>query len=146
MNARRASLAAFAGAVLGLVYLYYQHALFASGPAGIAVQALAVLLMVWARLTFGLRSFHAAANPTAGGLVSHGPYRYWRHPIYAAVVYFAWAGVLSNPLTIETLGGASLVTAGLVARMLLEERFLLREMPEYREYARRTKRVIPFVV
>lgn len=146
MNAKTGSLLAFLGAVAGLVYLYLQGTLFAPNPAGLAIQGFAVLLMVWARVTFGRRSFHAAADPTAGGLVSHGPYRYWRHPIYAAILYFVWAGVLSNPLTIKTLGGASVVTAGLVARMLLEERLLVREMPEYPEYAKRTKRVIPFLV
>ena len=60
------------------------------------VQVAAVLLMVWARMTFGRRSFHAAANPTAGGLVTWGPYRYWRHPIYSAILLFLWSGVLSH--------------------------------------------------
>jgi len=44
--------------------------------------------MLWARLTFGGRSFHAGANPTAGGVVTTGPYRFVRHPIYAAILYF----------------------------------------------------------
>jgi protein-S-isoprenylcysteine O-methyltransferase Ste14 len=41
-----------------------------------------------ARVTFGRRSFHAAANPTAGGLVTTGPYRLIRHPIYTAACLF----------------------------------------------------------
>jgi len=43
-------------AVLGL---YLAHALFAHGPVAIAVQVLAALLMLWARLTFGA----AASTP-----------------------------------------------------------------------------------
>ena len=31
-----------------------------------------------------------------GGLVTTGPYRYVRHPIYAAATYFAWAGALDT--------------------------------------------------
>ena len=48
------------------------------------LQLLGLALMIWARLTFGLRSFRFAANPTQGGLVTKGPYRYIRNPIYAA--------------------------------------------------------------
>jgi len=50
------------------------------------IQVCAFALMVWARKTFGNRSFHASADPTEGGLVTTGPCRYFRHPIYAAVL------------------------------------------------------------
>jgi len=144
MNARRGSVLAFAAAVMGIAFLVLRQALFATHPLGIAVQVLAFALMVWARVTFGRRSFHAAADPTAGGLVTHGPYRYWRHPIYAAILYFVWAGVPSH-LSLEAVAAAGLVTLGLVTRMLLEERLLRREYPGYEVYARQTRRVIPFV-
>src|SRR5208282_4732713 len=98
----------------------------------------------WARFTFGIRSFHGAANPTAGGLVRSGPYRYLRHPIYAAILYFLWAGIAAH-LSISNILLALLASAGLGVRMFAEER-LLREMyPEYVEYARRTPRVVPFL-
>lgn len=38
--------------------------LFDAAPAVIAVQVLALAFMIWARTTFGMRSFHAAANAT----------------------------------------------------------------------------------
>jgi protein-S-isoprenylcysteine O-methyltransferase Ste14 len=100
--------------------------------------------MGWARLTFGLRSFHAAANPTAGGLVTRGPYRYLRHPIYAAVLYFLWAGIAAHPSRTYILV-ALLASALLGVRMFAEERLLLEEYPEYADYAGRTRRVLPFL-
>jgi protein-S-isoprenylcysteine O-methyltransferase Ste14 len=110
----------------------------------IAIQVIAVLLMIWARLTFGLRSFHAAANPTSGGLVTRGPYRWLRHPIYSAVLYFLWAGMAAHPSPSGILV-AFLASVFLGVRMFAEER-LLREMyPEYAEYARHTARVLPFI-
>jgi protein-S-isoprenylcysteine O-methyltransferase Ste14 len=142
---RTASVLAFAGAVAGIAFLVVRHSLLATHPMGIAVQVLAAGLMIWARVTFGRRSFHAAADPTAGGLVTHGPYRYWRHPIYAAILYFVWAGIASHPSR-EAAAAAGLVTLGLVARMLCEEKLVAAEYPEYAAYARRTQRVIPFVV
>lgn len=89
---RRLSLAGLAAMVGGIVGLYRAGALFSPRPAVIAVQAAAVALFLWARWTFGMRSFHPAANPTEGGIVTSGPYRYLRHPIYAAILLFAAAG------------------------------------------------------
>jgi protein-S-isoprenylcysteine O-methyltransferase Ste14 len=126
--------------IAALVGLYATGSLFSSQPLVIAFQVAAGLLMIWARVTFGRRSFHAAANPTAGGLVTSGPYRYIRHPIYTAVCLFGWAGVAAH----RSAAGVVLLAGGLM-RMLSEERLVAERYPEYGEYARRTKRMIPFV-
>lgn len=138
------SIVAFLVAVAGLVALVFLHHLFASHPVLVAVQVAAVLLMLWARATFGWRSFHASASTSEGGLVTDGPYRYWRHPIYASIVYFVWAGQIEEPAALP-VALAALVTLGLFARMLLEERSLRAAYPGYPEYARRAKRFVPFL-
>jgi len=130
--------------IAALVGLYLIGSLFSSHPLVIALQVGAVLLMLWARITFGLRSFHATANPTAGGLVTSGPYRYIRHPIYTAACLFGWAGILAHASAASIALGVVLLAGGLV-RMLGEERLVAETYPEYGEYARRTKRMIPFV-
>ena len=144
MSLKRVSVIAFLGAAVCLVWLAFQNVLLGAGPVTIAIQVLAVLLMIWARLTFGLRSFHAAANPTSGGIVTRGPYRWLRHPIYSAILYFVWAGIAAHPSGSSILV-ALLASALLGVRMVGEER-LLREMyPEYAEYARDTARVLPYI-
>jgi protein-S-isoprenylcysteine O-methyltransferase Ste14 len=139
------SVLGFAAAVLGLAALILSDNLVCRNPVVIAAQTAAVLLMIWARVTFGRRSFHAAATPTAGGLVTHGPYRFLRHPIYAAILWFVWAGVLCHH-TLLGLAGGAVITAGLALRMVIEERLLRAAYPEYDGYAARTRRVIPFVL
>ena len=138
------SLCGFLVAAAGMLWLFAIHHLFATNHVLLAVQGCAVLLMLWARATFGLRSFHATANTTKGGLVTTGPYRYWRHPIYASIIYFVWAGQVEMP-TVASVSLALAVTAGLVGRMVLEEQFLVTAYPEYLEYMRHAKRVVPFV-
>lgn len=147
MNGTYRSLVAMAVLVVAVVLLLLQHSLGARTPVGIALQLLAVALMLWARVTFGMRSFHAAANPTAGGLVTSGPYRYWRHPIYAAVLLFLWTGVFSQggAPTPVALALAALATAMTAVRIQAEEHLLRASMPEYAAYAARTRRIIPFV-
>jgi protein-S-isoprenylcysteine O-methyltransferase Ste14 len=130
--------------VAGLLGLFYTHHLFSPSPLVIAPQAAAVGLMIWARVTFGRRSFHATADPTGGGLVTSGPYHFIRHPIYTSVCLFVWAGALGH-LSLVSVALAALATAGGLARMLCEERLLVERYPEYLDYAARTARMIPFV-
>ncbi len=138
------SLVALLAMVLALVALWARHSLFSFSPIVILVQCAAVALMAWARITFGIRSFHAPANPTAGGLVTTGPYHFIRHPIYTAVALFGWAGVLAHWSGINALLGMLLLVGALV-RMLCEERLVAATYPDYQEYARGTKRMVPYI-
>ena len=142
------SIAGYVIAVAGLASLAFSRALFTTQPVLLTIQVLAFLLMIWARVTFGRRSFHVGANPTAGGIVTTGPYRFWRHPIYAAILLFAWAGVLSHGLDPIALGLAVVATLMTAVRIASEEHYLRAEFPGengYDAYARRTKRLVPFV-
>lgn len=128
----------------GVLALFGLRSLFASAPLFIAVQISAVGLMIWARLTFGIRSFHAGAQPTSGGLVTAGPYRFIRHPIYTAICLFCAAGAI-NHWSVAAGGCLLIVFAGALLRMIAEERLLLLRYPEYAAYITRTKRMIPFL-
>jgi protein-S-isoprenylcysteine O-methyltransferase Ste14 len=146
MNSKLLSVLGFLAAIAALVALYGKHAILASEPVAIGVQVVAVLFFVWARVTMGWRSFHATANPLERApLVTRGPYRLVRHPIYASLWWFVWAGVADHP-TVFNAACAVVIAAGLLLRMVLEERLLTETYPEYREYSKRTRRIIPFVV
>ena len=130
---------------VAIVVLFQRHELFGTGVWSISVQVAAGLLWVWARVVFGRRSFHGSADPTTGGLVTHGPYRLLRHPIYASLLYFVWAGVAAHPSWVS-VGCGLVATAGVSARILDEERLLATTYPAYAAYATRTRRVIPFLL
>ncbi len=141
---RTLSVLGYALMVLALVPLVFLRGIFAPSPFVIVVQVLAVALMVWARITFGSRSFHFAADPTQGGLVTTGPYRFIRHPIYTAIAAFALAGVVAN-VSLFNLSLMVVLAIGIGTRIYCEERLIVNEYPEYVDYVKRTKRVIPFV-
>ena len=129
---------------MGLLGLLHVRALVSPSPVAIVVQVAAALLMIWARFTFGLRSFHATANPTEGVLITHGPYRFIRNPVYTSVVLFAFAGAAAN-LSALSAGWALATLVGALVRIFLEERFLRATYPDYAEYAKRTPRMIPWL-
>lgn len=147
MNTRNRSLAAVVVLAAAVVLLLQQHELVAKRSLGLALQVFAAALMLWARITLGTRSFHAAANPTAGELVTAGPYRYWRHPIYAAILLFVWSGVLGQGAmpTVLAIILALVATVTTAVRIHSEEQLLQASMPEYAAYAARTKRLVPFL-
>ena len=118
------SIVGYLGMVGGLLGLIAIKSLLSASPLVIAPQVVAMVLMIWARIAFGRRSFHPAANPTAGGLVTAGPYRFIRHPIYTAVCLFVTAGVLAY-LSVSSFLLCALVWASSIIRMLCEERLLL---------------------
>lgn len=138
------SLIGFGIAALGLFYLIYNNYILTKNPFVIIVQLCSIAFMIWARITFGLRSFHATANTTKGELVTNGPYRWLRHPIYASIIYFSWASVISYPF-IDTIAAVILISGGLFVRMILEEKSLKLTYDNYVEYSKHAKRIIPLV-
>jgi protein-S-isoprenylcysteine O-methyltransferase Ste14 len=139
-----ASLVGLGMMMAGMVSLIVRQQVVSTSPLVIVLQGVAVALMAWARVTFGRRSFHATASPTEGGIVATGPYRWLRHPIYTAICLFAWA-CWAGHQSWFSFGMACLVTVGGVARMLTEEALLRVRYPEYADYARKTRRMVPYL-
>ena len=138
------SVLAYGLMVLGLWGLIATRSLLSPSPFVLVPQAGAVVLMVAARIAFGMRSFHFAANPTKGGLVTWGPYRFIRHPIYTSVCLFMVPGVVAH-LSLASGMFLGLILIGAALRMRFEEALLVAEYPEYVDYAKKTWRMLPYV-
>ena len=138
------SMIGYTGMIGGLLGLLATRTLFSSSPLVISIQALAFLLFLWGRVTFGRRSYHVVADPTEGGLVTDGPYRYIRHPIYAAFCLFTSAGVAAHWSWSAGLYGG-LVLGSAVLRIFCEESLVAARYPEYALYSVKTWRMIPYV-
>ena len=84
--------------------------LFASSPFVITAQVAAVVLNLWARISFQRGTFRVTAAPSGAPIITRGPYRFIRHPMYSAALVFIWAGVASH-LSVLTLAIGIAVTA-----------------------------------
>jgi len=141
---KRASLIAFIISLIGLLYLIINHLIISNNPISITIQVCAIGIMIWARITFGMRSYHASANSTNGELVKSGPYRFLRHPIYASIIYFFLACIIAFP-TLKPIIGVFVIIASTYARMIFEEISLKETYKEYELYSQKAKRIIPYL-
>ena len=85
-----------------------------------------------------------SAKPAGSATIQRGPYRYIRHPMYTASVLLVWSSIAGHPSTVNVLIGL-VPTAIVLAKIIAEERYLRARYPDYANYARSTKRMIPLV-
>jgi protein-S-isoprenylcysteine O-methyltransferase Ste14 len=131
--------------ILAIIWLGVRGGILGIGVISLSFQISGLLIVAWARLAFGIRSFHFAARPTQGGLVTRGPYRYVRNPIYSGALLVIVSG-LAVHFSAGNLALALVAVGAVVTRMLCEERLLPAVYPEYEDYARKTARLIPFLI
>jgi protein-S-isoprenylcysteine O-methyltransferase Ste14 len=108
-----------------------------SAPVAICAFGFAVVGLAYLRRNLSI-------IPEARRLTTSGPYRLVRHPLYFAEILAAIALVVASPKLVPT--AALLVFIAMQnLRAHFEEGLLRRVFPEYTAYARRTRRLIPFV-
>lgn len=77
-------------------------------------------------------------------LITSGPYRYVRHPMYTSLVVIFVPFVLVD-FTFFRLSALLLLIGSLLLKITREERQLLATFPEYLAYTKRTQRLIPLL-
>ncbi len=118
--------------------------------AGISVVAGAVIALAgFGLLLAGLFRLGPDLTPlpyptSRATLVQTGPYRLVRHPMYAGgiALAFGWALFVRGWLT---LGSATVLFLFLEVKATREERWLVDRFPDYPDYQRRVRKLIPLV-
>jgi protein-S-isoprenylcysteine O-methyltransferase Ste14 len=111
---------------------------------GLTLFGLGLGFAVWARLHIGVNWGTPMTQKDDPELVTSGPYRLVRHPIYSGILV---AGVG----TAVALSWFWLIAVGLAATYFLygatvEERYMAKQFPDtYPVYKRSTKMLVPFV-
>lgn len=111
---------------------------------GVLIAASAAGLFAWGVVALG-RNLTPNPKPLDDGhLVRTGAYAIVRHPIYAGVIF----GMLAIGLFLNSIVG--LLSAGVLfvffdLKSRREERWLREKYPEYADYCRQTRKLIPFI-
>lgn len=119
-----------------------------SGPAlpiiGTLLVGAGLGFAVWARLHLG-RNWSGTVTVKEGHtLITTGPYRVVRHPIYSGMV-LALIGTALAIAAARGFIGAALILVGFLVKIAVEEARMSETFPEYEDYCRHTSRLIPGV-
>jgi len=112
--------------------------------AGLVVCVLSYALLAWAMTSNAFFSQIVRIQSDRGhAVVTHGPYRYVRHPAYVGMILFepAMSALLASWLAIIASG---LCVILIILRTALEDRTLLAELTGYVDYASQVRyRLLP---
>jgi protein-S-isoprenylcysteine O-methyltransferase Ste14 len=135
----------------GVVPLYpLRQRVVPSGPAVDVTAAMlcagGLILAIWARRAIGENWSGIVTLKRDHELVTGGPYRYVRHPIYSAILLMFLGSALASR-QFGSLVGLALAFASFWIKLRQEEALMMRHFPgEYPAYHARVKALIPFVI
>jgi len=115
------------------------------GLAGFVLATLGTGLAIGARVCLGLGWVAPASGREQRQLITNGPYALVRHPMYGGLVL----GMLGSMIGQSVLWVLPLIVygPGFILSARREETFLIEQFAErYRDYMRRTKMFVPFVI
>lgn len=105
----------------------------------------AVLLGVWSVWVFRYTTINVFPYlPSGAHMITMGPYRIIRHPMYLAVLLFSMAYFIDQPTIIYGLLFFAMLLV-LLLKIRFEERLLSNSFEEYEEHFYKTYRLIPCV-
>jgi protein-S-isoprenylcysteine O-methyltransferase Ste14 len=117
----------------------------AMGAVGAALCAGGIALAIWARAQLGSNWGMPGSIKDHPELITSGPYRVVRHPIYTGVIVAMAGTALVHGMAWWILAIGFLVY--FLSNVQAEEREMTRQFPDrYPEYRRHTKRLIPYIV
>jgi protein-S-isoprenylcysteine O-methyltransferase Ste14 len=145
MRSKLIGYALVAGQLFTFVYIFLTGPWIAAGWFWLALEIAGGALGIWAILAMRLGNFNITPDvKTQGRFVRRGPYRWIRHPMYAALLLIALSLVVSDFTWDRALIVVALAVV-LVTKLTYEEKLLDEAFGEYAAYRQATKRLIPFV-
>jgi len=112
---------------------------------GTIIVAASVGVILWAIMAMRRSRLRITPNPAANAiLITTGPYRYIRHPMYTGLLLGS-IGLVSNHLSISRALILVVLAADVYIKLLWEEKMLTAQFPGYVNYQLRTKKLVPYI-
>ena len=113
---------------------------------GLVLQITSLALGVWGILTMRIGNFNIQPEVKSTSLVTKGPYKWIRNPMYTAVILFYLPIVILNFNWMNAI--VFILLIGVLLMKIKSEELFLEELfgEDYLIYKRKTKRIIPFLI
>ena len=112
---------------------------------GFALQIFGVIIGLWGILSIQIGNFNIQPEVKSNSLITSGPYKWIRNPMYLSVILFYLPIIVENFNLLNLLVFIILIVT-LLMKMNSEEQFLEERFgTEYLQYKSKTKRIIPFL-
>ncbi len=106
---------------------------------------LSIALILWATWTMKKSTLRIFPQPAQSAtLVVNGPYRFIRHPMYMSIL-LGTIGLLAARFSWLRLIYTMLLLGVLMVKLLWEEEMLSLKFEDYKEYQKKSARLLPFV-
>lgn len=115
--------------------------------AGVVIALVGFALLHWAQISLGKNWSDTPRMMAEQTLVTGGPYRWIRHPIYAAFLMILGATLFISANWLVGLSMIGMTVLELLSRIRFEEGLMLEYFGDYyREYMKKTGRLFPKVI
>jgi protein-S-isoprenylcysteine O-methyltransferase Ste14 len=111
---------------------------------GVIFCALGIVFAIWVRRHLGRNWSGTPTMKEGHELITSGPYRFVRHPIYTGMLVALFGSALAGGLVWLVI--LVIFCVNFLYRIPVEERYMMELFPnQYPEYRTKTKALIPFV-
>ncbi len=128
-----------------LFYIAVTGPVISNNTAGMLIESAGVFLAILAIYVVKIRNINITPTVKQNSeLITSGPYRIIRHPMYIAqliavlplvIDYFSWYRLATFLILLVTL----------LVKIEYEEKQLIVHFPEYADYRKKTSKLIPFI-
>lgn len=131
--------------LLSLVFIFISGPVIADSINGFLVEMAGIFLGVLSIVIMKPGNFNIRPLIKEGGiLITKGPYRIIRHPMYTAQI-LAVIPLIVESFTYYRLIAILALTIVLVVKIEYEEKLLKQHFKGYNDYTKKTKKLIPFI-
>jgi protein-S-isoprenylcysteine O-methyltransferase Ste14 len=113
---------------------------------GAVVCVIGLLVAIWSRRTLAGNWSSNVTFKQGHELITAGPYRFVRHPIYTGILLMCFGSATANG-RLQAWLGFLILCIGFWIKLQQEESLMLRHFPdEYPSYRKRVKALVPFLI
>lgn len=132
--------------ILATVFILVSGPILTPTVLYLLIQVFGLLLIIWALIAINVGKKHSGhALPEGYFFITKGPYEIVRHPIYAGFLLIIFS-IVEIEFTFLRLVALLILCSAILMKILREEYTMTEEVHDYKEYKKKTKAIIPYLL